>query len=75
MIKFRTDFVQQICLPDPSDVFINETAYVIGKHFLLKSFLQYIRRYSPSICKENLEKETVFIIKTEIFIKMSLFYN
>ena len=33
------------------------------------------RRYSPSICKENLEKETVFIIKTEIFIKMSLFYN
>ena len=33
-----------------------------------------IRGYSPSVCKENLEKETVFIIKTEISIKMSLFY-
>ena len=33
------------------------------------------RGYSPSVCKENLEKETVFIIKTEISIKMSLFYN
>ena len=34
-----------------------------------------IRRYSPSVCTENLEKETVFIIKTEISIKISLFYD